>query len=99
VAKTLTLEQVRKAGRFAWHEGGYETVDGSTVRKRGILYGAGVALPPKDGWHHLRHCDCEFCKVPEKCRGKVASPESPATPDQENEPVCSTKREDTHARR
>jgi hypothetical protein len=59
----LTLEQVRRAGRFAWHgDHGLWTLDGVTVRRRGIPYGGEIPEgPPVDGWCHVPSCDCEFC--------------------------------------
>lgn len=74
----MTLDEVRKAGRFAWHRQwqvwtpvrgvvqllGDETVDDG-------FGGMSVAVEGNPdcewvaafGWHHLPACDCEYCRV------------------------------------
>ena len=60
---SLTLEQVREAGRPARNEtdgawwrisfkGGTERVDSGGWR---------IGAIPRTGWHHLPGCDCRFC--------------------------------------
>ena len=69
----LTLEQVRKASRFAWdelmnlylpHVGFVATRVARTSggRQADVTYlpRPEVAMRPI-GWHHLADCDCEFC--------------------------------------
>ena len=66
----LTLEQVKQAARFAWHESGSMWVAGM-----GFALGTEDrpwfvkrvdwtwdSCPFDDGWHHLLGCDCEFCR-------------------------------------
>ncbi len=69
VSRTLTLEQVKKAGRFAWHDGGYLWVPGSGFAVVVAELPMSVTavdwtwkqVPFADGWHHLPGCTCEFC--------------------------------------
>jgi len=61
---TLTLDQVRRAGRFAFHQDGHFVVVppfGACLRywQPGETYLYEDDL--SDGWHHLPDCDCEFC--------------------------------------
>jgi hypothetical protein len=66
----LTLEQVKKAGRFAWI---YTFIDHIFIPGTGFLRrNEDQNWEPEDpayflvdeatGWHHLPGCDCEFCR-------------------------------------
>ena len=67
----LTLDQVREAGRFAWHgstidpDGHFDGdlwADGVYVRTVYREVYRGIGEPTfKTGWHHLPGCDCELC--------------------------------------
>ena len=66
--RTLTLEQVREAGRRAGrstestHFEGYAFRDGRVYRVG--WQGQTLTLkgnPPLTGWHHLPGCDCPYC--------------------------------------
>jgi hypothetical protein len=70
----LTLEQVRKVGRFATHGCGllswgpqtpdnvfaYHWVDGEGRRVTTFLT---AENGPLTGWRHFSGCDCEFCRA------------------------------------
>ncbi len=73
---SLTLEQVKQAGRFAWHERSEAFVPGHGViwfdwhwegygsNEVAVMHVEDDWLPTAthdDGWHHLSSCDCEFC--------------------------------------
>lgn len=76
---TLTLEQVKKARRFAWHLGtvfyapGYphrffsvcvgETPHSFTFEGVDWFDGRTLGSMYDAGWCHLPGCDCEFCKA------------------------------------
>lgn len=74
--KTLTLEQVKKAGRFAaigWGDSSpcFSQADAWWFTEEGTIFseawspGSTKEVPfesaPTSGWHHLDGCDCEFC--------------------------------------
>lgn len=71
--RTLTLEQVKKAGRFAKaeardHEGNFEGffrwAPTGSILFFGAAAGGATIVPvvaPERGWEHDRDCDCEFC--------------------------------------
>jgi hypothetical protein len=67
---TLTLEQVRKAARFAWNDDwslfvpGLGALDIDADAWTEDLFGYRPHYgSPQDGWHHLPGCDCEFCRT------------------------------------
>ena len=68
----LTLEQVRAAGRFAWHQGGYVYMPATgffilvpSEHYRGDIKEVKLAnlIPSSPPWHHLPGCGCDFCRV------------------------------------
>jgi len=68
----LTLEQVKKAGRFAyahvpwrtyhWRPDGSLTFFGFMVDAATVTANIVDDTAPHTGWRHLPGCDCEFCK-------------------------------------
>ena len=73
---TLTLEQVREAGRFAYHveDDGVGLFDGYIWADGRLCwcseeYGEFEVITrpdrevddPRDGWRHLPGCECRFC--------------------------------------
>lgn len=69
--KTLTLDQVREAGRSASHdcESPLFTHYFWSTETR-LVFGVAfnglrtlVRYPPKKRWHHQPGCDCEFCSA------------------------------------
>jgi hypothetical protein len=72
--EALTLEQVKQAGQFAWHDIGYvcfrSSDDGDVwlpiVDLDGFVWDY-LCVDPEDlellqnGWHHSPGCDCESC--------------------------------------
>jgi len=72
----LTLEQVRDAGRFAWHPREYLFVPGIGVLSISDEYSCdeqqgweSIEVNPTaflrswaTGWHHIPGCHCEYCK-------------------------------------
>ena len=67
--ETLTLEQVKAAGRDASHPSGVLLIDGQWRcvfgsehhRTHGWSAYSDDHHLPDDGWHHFEGCDCEFC--------------------------------------
>jgi len=68
--RDLTLDQVREAGRFAWHD--IDMMRGWCLFVSGVgfivwnweayNYEAMDDSPNDDEWRHIPGCDCEFCK-------------------------------------
>jgi hypothetical protein len=77
MAQLLTLSQVRRSPRFAWHPRGYLLVDGELYRAvrmeppasagyKGVLRVERSSLDDDDrlvadGWSHTEGCSCELC--------------------------------------
>ena len=64
--KSLTLEQVKQAGRAAYHCASYprpieKIWPNSGQRKLELWYHGNPMAPPEDGWYHRSICDCQFC--------------------------------------
>ena len=73
--KTLTLDQVKAAGRFAWLPNsswlwipsvGVVMMDFCEAWLNKVAWFGGAEVidnpHPHTGWRHLPGCDCEFCK-------------------------------------
>jgi hypothetical protein len=72
--KSLTLDQVKQAGRFAWRVTATQR-EMQVFWPRSDFLGPHVTAmdgespyvfrqlaPTQTGWHHLPGCDCEFCR-------------------------------------
>jgi len=67
----LTLDQVRNAGRFAWHDTDMMRGWCFFVSGAGFIvwnwetynYEALDAPPDDDEWHHIPGCGCEHCQT------------------------------------
>lgn len=70
---SLTLEQVRKAGQFAFRVNRsrseamvYRPLAGvaTVIANNGLTHSptATQMRPPQKGWHHIPGCDCPYCK-------------------------------------
>ncbi len=60
----LTLEQVRKAGRFAWQSEADGLVTYCPALGDCAWLAEGLCLhgnPLSAGWHHLDECGCSVC--------------------------------------
>jgi hypothetical protein len=81
MARELTLAEVRKPRRFAWHPHGYLFVDGELFRAvrmeppaaQGYSHALRVRRSSlsggehlvEDGWYHAEDCPCSLCVASE----------------------------------